>query len=109
MWRPWPRPWDEGEGEGGGSGGVSTGPGRGPGGFDPLAVGFGISRPEQVAALAREADGIVIGSALIQQGEACGFDREALQAFVADLRRAAVRTSASPRCAVPSWESDPET
>ncbi|MER3400140.1 MAG: tryptophan synthase subunit alpha [Thermoflexus sp.] len=75
----------------------------------PVAVGFGISRPEQVAALAREADGVVIGSALIQHGEACGFDREALQAFVADLRRAAVRTGAPPRCAVPSWEGDPET
>jgi len=32
----------------------------------PLAVGFGISRPEQVAAVGRFADGVVVGSALVR-------------------------------------------
>ncbi len=32
----------------------------------PLAVGFGISTPEQVAAVARVADGVVVGSELVQ-------------------------------------------
>ena len=32
----------------------------------PLAVGFGISSPEQVAAVAKIADGVVVGSALVQ-------------------------------------------
>jgi tryptophan synthase alpha chain len=31
----------------------------------PLAVGFGISSPEQVAAVAKVADGVVVGSALV--------------------------------------------
>ncbi len=54
----------------------------------PVALGFGISRPEHVQALAAEADGLVIGSALIQHGEASGFDRKALAAFVSELREA---------------------
>jgi tryptophan synthase alpha chain len=32
----------------------------------PVAVGFGISTPEQVAAVARIADGVVVGSALVR-------------------------------------------
>jgi tryptophan synthase alpha chain len=35
----------------------------------PLAVGFGVSTPEDVRAIAKVADGIVVGSALV---EACG-------------------------------------
>jgi tryptophan synthase alpha chain len=31
----------------------------------PIAVGFGISRPDQVAAVSRFADGVVVGSALV--------------------------------------------
>jgi tryptophan synthase alpha chain len=35
----------------------------------PLAVGFGISTPEQVKAVARVADGVVVGSALVRRVE----------------------------------------
>lgn len=54
----------------------------------PVAIGFGISRPEHVQELASEADGLIIGSALIQHGEASGFDEEALSGFVHVLREA---------------------
>jgi len=36
----------------------------------PVAVGFGISTPEQAAAVGREADAVVIGSALVQRLDA---------------------------------------
>jgi tryptophan synthase alpha chain len=38
----------------------------------PLAVGFGISTPEHVAAVGRIADGVVVGSALVAQIEQTG-------------------------------------
>jgi tryptophan synthase alpha chain len=34
----------------------------------PVAIGFGISTPEQAAAAARLADGVVVGSALVKAG-----------------------------------------
>ena len=41
----------------------------------PCAVGFGISTPEQAAAMARHADGVIVGSAIVkiiaQHGKAC--------------------------------------
>lgn len=52
--------------------------------FLPVAVGFGISTPEQAAAVAAVADGVVVGSALVQALEAGGVDAGA--AFVASLR-----------------------
>lgn len=51
----------------------------------PVAVGFGISTPEQAAAVAAVADGVVVGSALIQALEEGGVGAGA--AFVASLRR----------------------
>lgn len=54
----------------------------------PIAAGFGVREPAQAAALARHADGVVVGSALIeaaQQGES------ALTAKVRALRAALVR------------------
>ena len=35
----------------------------------PLAAGFGISTPEQAAAVAKMADGVVVGSAIVRQLE----------------------------------------
>jgi tryptophan synthase alpha chain len=40
----------------------------------PLAVGFGISTPEQVAEVAGLADGVVVGSAIVRQIETHGAD-----------------------------------
>ena len=36
---------------------------------NPLLVGFGISTPDQAAAMGAEVDGVIIGSALIRQLE----------------------------------------
>ena len=57
----------------------------------PVCVGFGISTPEQVAEVARFADGAVVGSALIDLIEAAGTPGAALESvseFVAQLKRA---------------------
>lgn len=40
----------------------------------PLAVGFGISRPEQVDTLRGVADGVIVGSAIVRQFEDLGDD-----------------------------------
>jgi tryptophan synthase alpha chain len=57
----------------------------------PVAVGFGISTPEQAAAIAPLADGVVVGSALVSligaQGESIGLTEEAFS-FAVKLRRA---------------------
>ena len=42
----------------------------------PLAVGFGISRPEHVRALHGRADGAIVGSALVRRTEGFAEDRE---------------------------------
>ncbi len=52
----------------------------------PVAVGFGISTAEQAATVARVADGVVVGSALVETLRAEGL--EAGRAFVRSLRRA---------------------
>lgn len=55
----------------------------------PVAVGFGISTPEQAAVVARVADGVVVGSALV---EALGREGvEGARPLVRALRRATVR------------------
>ncbi|HSR42043.1 MAG TPA: tryptophan synthase subunit alpha [Longimicrobiales bacterium] len=50
----------------------------------PVAVGFGISTPEQAAMVAAVADGVVVGSALVRKLEDEGVEGAA--AFVRDLR-----------------------
>ncbi|MFO7259694.1 MAG: tryptophan synthase subunit alpha [bacterium] len=52
----------------------------------PVAVGFGISTPDQAAAVARVADGVVVGSALIDALDRGGV--EAAETFLRGLRAA---------------------
>ena len=52
----------------------------------PVAVGFGISTPEQAAAVARLADGVVVGSAVVDRLARTGIEETAK--FVAELRAA---------------------
>jgi tryptophan synthase alpha chain len=52
----------------------------------PVAVGFGISTPEQAARVGAVADGVVVGSALVRTIEEDGIDAGA--AFVASLKAA---------------------
>jgi len=47
----------------------------------PVAVGFGVSTPEQAAGVARYADGVVVGSAIVRRQH----DVDQLQAFVGEL------------------------
>ena len=57
----------------------------------PVAVGFGVSRPAHVAALARAgADGVIVASALVDALGSDGRDVDALRRLVANLRRATV-------------------
>jgi tryptophan synthase alpha chain len=51
----------------------------------PICVGFGISRPQDAAAVARLADGVVVGSAIVR---AAGESVEAAGTLVRALRRA---------------------
>ena len=55
----------------------------------PVCVGFGISTPEQAAEIARYADGIVVGSAIVERIEAARSPDEAVDAvarLAADLK-----------------------
>jgi tryptophan synthase alpha chain len=56
----------------------------------PVAVGFGVGTPEQAAAVARHADGVVVGSAIVRRQA----DPSALSGFVCEL--AAAVHSATP-------------
>lgn len=54
----------------------------------PLAVGFGISTPEQAAAVGRAADGVIVGSALIDAVDRAEDKPGAAGAFVQAMQRA---------------------
>lgn len=56
----------------------------------PVAVGFGVARPDQAAAIAEVADGVIVGSALIKVARDAADPVVAAAEFVASLR-AAVR------------------
>ena len=51
----------------------------------PLAAGFGISTPEQASAVAKMADGVVVGSAIVRMIEQQASDQE-LEVFARSLR-----------------------
>lgn len=61
----------------------------------PLAVGFGISTPEQAAAVAAVADGVVVGSALIQHLDEGGVQGAA--DFLRSLRAAMDKAGKTPK------------
>jgi tryptophan synthase alpha chain len=58
----------------------------------PLAVGFGIATPKAAATAARLADGVVVGSALVEAAERAGSGRvEAVERLASRLARACRR------------------
>ncbi|QGN56259.1 tryptophan synthase subunit alpha [Novosphingobium sp. Gsoil 351] len=55
----------------------------------PIAVGFGVRTPQQAAAIARVADGVVVGSAIVELiGEHGGEAPEMVREYVATLAEA---------------------
>jgi tryptophan synthase alpha chain len=55
----------------------------------PVAVGFGIRTPDQAAAIARIADGVVVGSAIVELVGKHGADAaEPVRAYIASLKTA---------------------
>lgn len=53
----------------------------------PICVGFGVSTPEQARQVAEVADGVIVGSALVQQLEESGDRLGRAEQFVRELRR----------------------
>jgi tryptophan synthase alpha chain len=63
----------------------------------PLAVGFGISTPQQAAEIGRLADGVIVGSALINAVDAADHNKpQAAADFVRSLKDAVVTTGTKP-------------
>jgi len=59
----------------------------------PLCIGFGISTPQQARQIADIADGIIVGSRIIQLMETCNKNFAPVQEFVRELRDALDNTS----------------
>jgi tryptophan synthase alpha chain len=59
----------------------------------PLCVGFGVSTPEQVKEVGAIADGVIVGSALVERiaGKSPRDAADAAHAYVASLRAALPR------------------
>ena len=56
----------------------------------PVAVGFGISTPEQCAQVADCADGVIVGSAIVKLVEQYGEDAgDKIAQYVSQMKRAA--------------------
>jgi tryptophan synthase alpha chain len=61
----------------------------------PIAVGFGVRTPEQAAAIAKVADGVVVGSAIVELVALHGNDAaEPVRHYVASLKAAIVSARA---------------
>jgi tryptophan synthase alpha chain len=61
----------------------------------PVCVGFGVSTPEQAAEIGAYADGVVVGSAIVDRIEAAGSIESAVEdvaRFIEDLKAALPRT-----------------
>lgn len=55
----------------------------------PIAVGFGISSPEQARDIASNADGVIIGSAIVKIIEKYGFEAtDKLFEYISDIKKA---------------------
>ncbi len=63
----------------------------------PIAVGFGVSRPEQVAAVTRSADAAIVGSALVRRIDNARDPVQAAGRFVMDLAGGLQRRTAAGR------------
>jgi len=63
----------------------------------PIAVGFGIGAPDQVRAVAAVADGVVVGSALVEAIAASDDPAAAAKAFLAPLAAATRHREKGPR------------
>ena len=59
----------------------------------PVAVGFGVRTPEQAAAIARVADGVVVGSAIVELVGAHGADAPAAVRAYVETLAAAIRAA----------------
>jgi len=63
----------------------------------PIAVGFGISAPEQFAAVGRFAEAAVVGSAIVQTIESNpGTEAQAVAEFIKQLSAASLQPSVKP-------------
>ena len=67
----------------------------------PLAVGFGISSPDQAGALKNVADGVIVGSAIVRLAAEAGSPAEAVRA----VRRFAAEMTQAVRAIAPSARS----
>jgi tryptophan synthase alpha chain len=54
----------------------------------PVAVGFGVARPEQARLLAPHADGVVVGTAIVREIERGAGAAEPVAVLVRSLRQA---------------------
>lgn len=63
----------------------------------PVAVGFGVRTPEQAAAIGRTADGVVVGSAIVELVGKHGVDAaEPVRAYIASLAQALADSGKAP-------------
>lgn len=63
----------------------------------PLAVGFGISRPEQVASLRGLADGVIVGSAIVRRIAAITEQQTSVETALKEVRELAEQMVAATR------------